>query len=76
VSQAPQSPIQYPRVRVDGVTGDNHDRDRMVLRIENEDGSRHGHLSFAIEDLRSIEELVSDFEPYLAKNWAKRDSQQ
>ena len=66
---------EHPRVRIGGVTGDNDDRDRMVLRIENEDGSRFGHLSIAIDDLRWIAELVSDFEPQLARLWAARDAQ-
>lgn len=74
-SEALKSTPQQPRVCVGGVTGDKHDRDRMVLRIQNEDGSRFGHLSFSIEDLHSIAELVSGFEPQLARLWAKRDGQ-
>lgn len=57
------------------MTGDNHDRDRMVLRIENEGGSKYGHLSFAIKDLKELNDRVVDFEPSVAAYWARRDGQ-
>ncbi|AVO37369.1 hypothetical protein [Pukyongiella litopenaei] len=65
-------PMRHPRVRVGGVTGDSCDRKRVAVRIENEDGSYHGHLSFAIEDLDTLNDMVADFAPTLARLWEQR----
>ena len=78
MSEVPQplrSAIQHPRVRIVGVTGDNHDRDRVVLRIQNEDENQCQHLSFPVDELLGLSEWVADFEPTLRANWAKRDAQ-
>lgn len=65
----------HPRAALHGITGDNHDRDRMVVSFKMADGTVT-RLSVLIKDLEALGELIDWAIPTLAEAWRKRDEAQ
>lgn len=66
---------EYPHAKLRGLTGDNHDRDRMVVSFDMPDGDVT-RLSVSSEDLKALGEMVEWAIPNFAELWRKRDEAQ
>ena len=67
---------KFPRADVEGVTGDRHDPERMVVRLRAEGGGAPMRLSIGISDLRALGEMVDRLEPQLRKLWTEKGAQE
>ncbi|WP_171178631.1 hypothetical protein [Ruegeria sp. HKCCD8929] len=69
------TPPKFPRAKLRGLTGDNHDRDRLAVSFDREDGETV-RLSLTIKDLNALGEMTEWAIPTLTESWRQRDEAQ
>ncbi|WP_300067784.1 hypothetical protein [uncultured Ruegeria sp.] len=66
---------QISQAKLRGITGDNHDRERIVVSIDMPAGAVT-RFSLTIKDLKALGEMVECAIPNFAEAWRRRDEAQ